>query len=97
VQSRAGGRRGQARAGWGSRVGAARAGEERYQSMLISSQQNAIVAAIKHQRDAIFQATNAHETRARETKDKCDGMLHSRPRCKQQKKRVVDDEIGMSG
>jgi hypothetical protein len=81
-----------------SRVrGAARTGNERYQSILISSQQNAIIAAIKHQRDARFQATNTHETRTRETKDKCDGMLHTRLRCKQQKKRVVDDEIGMSG
>jgi hypothetical protein len=36
-------------AGGGSRVQAARAGNERYQSMLISSQQIAIVASIKHQ------------------------------------------------
>jgi hypothetical protein len=83
--------------GGGSRVRAAGAGNERYQSMLISSQQIASVAAIKHRKDARFQATNAHETRARETKDKCDGMLHTRLRCKQRKKRVVDDEIGLSG
>jgi hypothetical protein len=77
-------------------VRAVRAANERYQSMLISSQQIAIVAAIKHRRDARFQSTNAHETRARETKDKCDGILHTRLRCKQQKKRVVDDETGLS-
>jgi hypothetical protein len=65
--------------GGGSRVRAVRAGNERYQPMLISSQQIAIVAAIKHRRDARFQSAKAHETRARETKDKCDGMLHTRP------------------
>jgi hypothetical protein len=56
--------------GGGSGMRAVGEGNERYQSMLISSQPIAIVAAIKHRgdSDARFQATNARETRARETK-----------------------------
>jgi hypothetical protein len=39
-----------------------------------------------------FRTTKDHETRARETKVKCVGMLHTHPQMK-----VIDDEIGPMG
>jgi hypothetical protein len=45
--------------------------------MLLLNEQIAIVATIKHQRDARYQSTNADETQASETKDKFIGMLNT--------------------